>query len=117
MWGYLIKVGLTAAFIVAMAELAKRSLYVSALLIALPLTTAITTVWLYLDTHDAPRAANYAGGVLLLVPPGLLFLAVLPLCVRAGLDFWTSLAISVLVTGAVYFAYAWALHRVWGITI
>ncbi len=117
MWGFLIKAGLTAAFIVAMSELAKRSMYVSALLIALPLTTAITTVWLYLDTHDAHRAANYAGSVLLLVPPGLLFLAVLPLCVRAGLDFWLSLIISIAVTGLVYFAYAWVLRNVWSVSL
>jgi len=117
MMGYLIKVGLTAAFIVAMSELAKRSMYVAALLIALPLATTIAVVWLYIDTHDANRAAHYAWSVLLLTPPGMLFLFLLPVGVRYGFDFWVSLLIAAAATGAVYFAYAWTLQRVWGISL
>ncbi len=116
-WSYVAKAALTAAFIVAMSELAKRSLYLAALMVALPLATAMTAVWLYLDTHDAYRAADYARGVLILTPPGMIFLAVLPLGVRYGLDFWVSLLISIAVTGVIYFVYAWVLHRYWGLTI
>lgn len=116
-WSYLAKVALTATFIVAMSELAKRSLYAAALLMALPLATTVTMVWLYIDTHDAYSAADYGRGVLLLTPPGMVFLALVPLGVRYGLDFWMSLAISVAVTVVLYFIYAWALHRVWGVTI
>lgn len=114
---FLIKTGLTAAFIVAMTELAKRSFYVSALLIALPLSTTIAAIWLYLDSHDAQRSADYAQSVLILTPPGMLFLFLLPMGVRYGMNFWLSLVVAALITGAVYFAYAWLLHRVWGITI
>ncbi|HUJ04069.1 MAG TPA: DUF3147 family protein [Rhizomicrobium sp.] len=117
MISYLVKVGLTAMFIVAMSELAKRSLYLAALLFALPLATVIATIWLFLDTHDAHRAADYSYGVLLLTPPGMLFLFLLPLGVRFGINFWISLAIAALITGAVYFAYAWALKYVWGISL
>ena len=116
-WSYIARAALTAAFIVGMSELAKRSLYLSALLIALPLATAMTVVWLYVDTHDAIQATDYARGVLILTPPGMVFLALLPLGVRYGLDFWVSLAISIAVTGLLYFAYAWLLRHVWGITI
>jgi hypothetical protein len=116
-WSYIAKVVLTSAFIVAMSELAKRSLYTAALLMALPLATVVTMTWLYIDTHDAYRAADYGRGVLLLTPPGMVFLALVPLGVRYGLDFWVSLAISIALTGLLYFVYAWALNRMWGITI
>ncbi|HEV2562104.1 MAG TPA: DUF3147 family protein [Rhizomicrobium sp.] len=117
MWTVIIKASMTAAFIVGMSELAKRSSFLAALLMALPLTTALTVVWLYIDTSDAAHASNYALSVMLLTPPGFAFLAVLPVCVRMGLNFWLSVVIAALVTLAVYYLYVWLLQRVWGISL
>jgi len=117
MWTVIIKAGMTAAFIVGMSELAKRSNFLAALLMALPLATAMTVVWLYIDTQDAHRASQYAWSVMLLTPPGFVFLALLPLCVRWGFGFWVSIAIAVAATGASYYACTWVLQRFWGISI
>ncbi|HEY2070927.1 MAG TPA: DUF3147 family protein [Rhizomicrobium sp.] len=116
-WASCLKALVTAAFIVGASELAKRSNFVSALLIALPLTSALTILWLYLGTGDAPRAGQYAASVLLLLPPGCLFLAVLPLAIRAGWSFWPSLAAAVLTTVLAYYLYAFVLQRVFGMTL
>lgn len=117
MWTVILKASMTAAFIVGMSELAKRSNFLAALLIALPLATAMTVVWLYIDTNDASRASNYALSVMLLTPPGFAFLAMLPICVRMGLNFWLSLVVAALVTLAIYYLYVWLLQRVWGISL
>lgn len=117
MWTVVIKAGLTAAFIVAMSELAKRSTFFAALMMALPLATAMTVVWLYLGTRDAAGASHYAVSVMLLTPPGFVFLIVLPICVRLGWNFWLSLGTAALATLAVYYLYVWVLERVWGVTI
>jgi hypothetical protein len=112
-----LKAVLTAIFIVGVSELAKRSNFVSALIVGLPLTSALTIAWLYLDTNDAARAAHYSASILWLLPPGCVFLAALPLFIRLGAGFWPGFAGAVAVTGLVYYAYAIALQRVFGVTL
>jgi hypothetical protein len=112
-----LKALLTAAFIVGVSELAKRFNFVSALLVGLPLTSALTLIWLYLDTGDAARAGHYSWSVLLLLPPGCLFLAALPLGIRYGFGFWPSFLGAALATAAIYFVYASLLQRVFGVTL
>ncbi len=111
------KAVITAAFIVGLNELAKRSNYLAALLIALPLATAMTAAWLYFDTRDAARATHYVWTVLLLVPPGCLFLAMLPLGVRYGFPFWETFAVATVTTGLAYYGYTMLLQKVFGITL
>jgi hypothetical protein len=112
-----LKALLTAIFIVAVSELAKRSNFVSALLLALPLASALTLIWLYQDTGDAARAAHYSWSVLLLLPPGCVFLAALPLAIRYGFGFWPSFLAAALATAAIYYVYAYLLQRVFGATL
>jgi hypothetical protein len=112
-----LKALLTAAFILGMSELAKRSSFASALLVALPLATVLTVIWLYLDTHDAARAGHYAFSVLLLLPPGCVLLLVLPLAIRWGLDFWPSLGLAAAATALIYYAYVFVLQRAFGVTL
>jgi hypothetical protein len=112
-----LKALLTAAFIVGVSELAKRSNFLSALLIGLPLSSALTLIWLYLDTADAARASHYSWSVLLLLPPGCLFLAMLPLGIRTGFGFWPSFLAAAAATAAVYYLYATLLQRFFGVTL
>jgi hypothetical protein len=112
-----LKALLTATFIVGVSELAKRSNFVSALLLALPLASALTLIWLYLDTGDAARAGHYSWSVLLLLPPGCLFLAALPLGIRYGWGFWPSFLGAAALTALVYYAYAFVLQRFFAVTL
>ncbi len=114
-----LKAVLTAIFIVGVSELAKRSNpLISALIVGLPLTLrAHHRVAFYLDTNDAARAAHYSASILWLLPPGCVFVAALPLFIRLGAGFWPGFAGAVAVTGLVYYAYAVALQRVFGVTL
>ncbi len=97
-----LKFALSAALLVAVSELAKRSTLAAALLASLPLTTLLALIWLHIETHDASRVAALSGGVFWLVLPSLVLLALLPLLLRQGLGFWLALALSSLATVIAY---------------
>ena len=105
---FLIKVLLTALLVVAVAEIAKRSTLLGALLASLPLTSLLAIVWLYLDTGDVARVADLAGSIFWLVLPSLALFLVLPAALKAGWAFWPSLAAGCAATVAAYGAMIWA---------
>jgi len=111
MWQYALKLAVTAAVVVAIAEIAKRSTFWAALLASLPLTSLLAFVWLWLDSGDAEKVASLSQGIFWLVIPSLLLFILLPLLLRAGWGFWASLGVSALATAAAYTAMAWGLAR------
>ena len=98
----LLKFSLSAAVVVAVSELARRSTLAGALLASLPLTTLLALIWLYVDTQDTARAAALSVDVLWMVIPSLALLALLPVLLRHGLGFWPALGLSSLATAALY---------------
>lgn len=107
---YFIKVLLTAIVVVAVAEIAKRSAPMGALLASLPLTSLLAMGWLYADTGDAARVAELARGIFWLVLPSLALFLVLPAAIKAGWGFWPSLAAGCAASVAGYGAMLWALR-------
>ncbi|MHB0974295.1 MAG: DUF3147 family protein [Thiobacillus sp.] len=99
---YALKIGLSALILVAVAEVAKRSTFWAAALASLPLTSLLAFVWLYLDTGDAQKVAELAGGIFWLVLPSLLLFVLLPILLRLGWGFWLSLAVSSAATALAY---------------
>ena len=99
---YALKIGLSALILVAVAEVAKRSTFWAAALASLPLTSLLAFVWLYLDTGDVHKVATLAGGIFWLVLPSLLLFVLLPILLRLGWGFWTSLAVSSAATALAY---------------
>jgi hypothetical protein len=112
MWQYVIKILLTAAVVVAVAEIAKRSTLWGAALASLPLTSLLAFVWLYLDTGDTRRVADLSNGIFWLVIPSLLLFVALAFLLRSGWGFWYSLAASCVVTAAAYVGMVWCLERI-----
>ena len=98
----LLKFSLSAAVVVAVSELARRSTLAGALLASLPLTTLLALIWLYVDTQDTARVAALSVDVLWMVIPSLALLALLPVLLRHGLGFWPALGLSSLATAALY---------------
>src|SRR5579863_5041380 len=111
MWQYLAKVALTAAVVVAVAEIAKRSAIWGAAVASLPLMSVLAFVWLYLDTGNSQRVADLSQSIFWLVLPSLMLFLVLPLLVRSGVAFWVSLGIACVATAVAYFAMVWCLSR------
>ncbi len=98
-----LKIILSAAVLVTVAELAKRSSFWAAALASLPLTSLLAFVWLYLDSGDTEKVATLSHGIFWLVLPSLVLFIVLPLLLRGGLGFWLSLGAACFATAAAYF--------------
>ena len=107
----LIKFSASAAILVAISELAKRSTFAGALLASLPLTTLLALVWLYLDTGDVQRVAALSSSVFWLVLPSLVLLGLLPTLLGKGISFWLAMALACVATAAAYGAMVPLLRR------
>jgi hypothetical protein len=105
------KIAVTAALVVAIAEVAKRSSSMGALLASIPLTSVLAMIWLYADTGDTEKVAALAGSIFWLVLPSLALFIALPLLLRAGWGFTPSLLAACGLTIACYFVMLAILKR------
>ena len=87
-----VKLFVTAAIILLVTKIQLVSDRLSALLIALPLTSLIAMMWMYHDGQSSQRLANHSEGTFWFVLPTLPMFLILPWMLRSGIGFWTSLA-------------------------
>lgn len=102
MWQTSIKVALTAAVVVGISEIAKRSSFWGAALASLPLTSLLAFVWLYVETGDTQRVAALSTGIFWLVIPSLPLFLLLPALLRAGWGFWPAVVAACVATALAY---------------
>ena len=96
----LVKLLLSAAIIVIVNKVQLFSDRLSALLIALPLTSLVAMIWMHQGGQSPPALANHAEGTFWFVLPTLPMFLILPWMLRAGWGFWPALlANCVLTTG------------------
>lgn len=108
---YALKVIVSAALIVAISEIAKRSTAFAALVAALPLTSLLAFIWMRLEQSPSERIAEVSAQIFWLVIPSLLLFLLLPLLLRHGVGFWISLGLSVAGTAGCYAAILPLLRR------
>lgn len=113
---YALKVLISAVMIVAIAEIAKRSSMLGAIIASLPVTSLLAFIWLYGETGDTAKIAELSKGIFWYVLPSLVLFIALPLLLNAGINFWISLALACGLTFAAYLAMSAALSR-FGITL
>ncbi|HLS87170.1 MAG TPA: DUF3147 family protein [Burkholderiales bacterium] len=100
----------TAAVVVAVSELAKRSDRLGAFVAALPLVTVLALVWLYAERQPTEKLANHAWYTFWYVLPTLpMFLAFPAMLGRWG--FWPALGASAVLTATCFGVLALALRR------
>ena len=108
---YLIKLLVSAGLIVLVSEIVvKRTGFLGGLIASLPLVSLLAIGWIWFETHDAVKIADFSRSVFWFVLPSLLFFIALPWFLPR-LGFYPSLAIACTVTMAGYAAMAAALHR------
>ena len=101
---------LTAAVVVLVSELAKRSDKLGGFVAALPMVTVLALIWLYAENQPAEKIANHAWYTFWYVIPTLpMFLAFPLLLPRIG--FWPALAACVVITVACFWLFALAVRR------
>jgi len=101
---------LTAAVVVLVSELAKRSDKLGGFVAALPMVTVLALIWLYVEHQPPEKIANHAWYTFWYVIPTLpMFLAFPLLLPRIG--FWPALAVCVAITVACFWLFALAVRR------
>jgi len=101
---------ITAAVVVLVSEVAKRSDRLGGLLAALPLVTVLALIWLYVERQPQSKIANHAWYTFWYVVPTLpMFLAFPALLPRLG--FWPTLAACVVITLVSFGLFALLVRR------
>lgn len=100
----------TAAVVVLVSEMARRSDRLGALIAALPLVTFLALIWLHVERQPAEKIANHAWYTFWYAVPTLpMFLAFPALLPRLG--FWATLLACVIITIACFGLFALAVRR------
>ncbi|MGB8517482.1 MAG: DUF3147 family protein [Gallionella sp.] len=101
---------LTAAVVVLVSELAKRSDKLGGFVAALPLVTVLALIWLYVEKQPETKIANHAWYTFWYVIPTLPMFLIFPwLLPRIG--FWLSLLACVVITVILFWGFAVALRQ------
>ncbi|QTN33670.1 DUF3147 family protein [Akkermansiaceae bacterium] len=108
----LVKVLLTAAIILFVTKIQLFSDKLSALLIALPLTSLLAMVWMWHGGEKASRIAGHAEGTFWFVLPTLPMFLILPWMLRSGWSFWTALGANCVLTTAFFWITVILLRKV-----
>lgn len=102
---------ITAAIVVAVSEVAKRSDRLSALLASLPLVTLLALAWLHIEKQSPEKIANHAWYTFWYVVPTLpMFLAFPSLYAKFG--FWPAMALCAVITVMCFGVFALVVRRV-----
>jgi hypothetical protein len=112
----IVKVIITAAAIVALAEAGKRAPLVAAFLLALPVATAATMIWMHVDGVPSPKIAAVAWTVFLYAIPSSVFVGIVALALWQGVEFWAALGVATALTGAALWGYTLLLAQ-WGVKL
>jgi hypothetical protein len=112
MFYFLLKAAISGVIIAAVSDIARRSAAVGALVASLPLVSLLSMIWLWRDSRDPARLADYAGSTFWLVLPSLPMFLLIPALLRRGTPFWAALGGGCALTIVLYLGLAWAGPRV-----
>jgi hypothetical protein len=91
------KYAITAALVVLISEVAKRSDRLGALIAALPLVTVLAMIWLYLEQQPADKINNHAWYTFWYALPTLPMFLIFPF-IQPRFGFWGALGLSAIIT-------------------
>lgn len=106
-----VKLLVSAAVIVLVTKIQIFSDRLSALLIALPLTSLIAMVWMRAEGQEPARIANHAESTFWFVLPSLPMFLVLPWMLRNGWGFGTAVLLNCLLTAGLFALVIWSLKQ------
>lgn len=117
MWGQLaIKALVSGVLIAAASEVARRSPGWGALIGSLPLTTLLALAWLWRDTHDPVRAADYVAGTAYYVAAALPAFLLMAALFRRGTGILPTMVAGSAAAIACTLTLIW-LGRKWGLPV
>ena len=110
--GWLVtKYAITAAIVVIVSELAKRSDKLGAFVAALPLVTILALIWLHLENQPMSKVSSHAWYTFWYVIPTLPMFLFFPY-VLPRIGFWWSLLASSILTMGTFYLFSLIARRV-----
>ena len=97
-----VKLGVTAVVILMVTKIQLFHDKLSALLIALPLTSLIAMIWMHQGKQSSERIANHSESTFWFVLPTLPMFLIFPWMLRQGWGFGLSLGANCLITAALF---------------
>lgn len=104
---FILKSALSGVIIAAIAEIARRSPVLAALLASLPLVSVLGMIWMWQEGQALPQIARHSEATFWLVLPSMPMFLVVPGLIRSGMGFWTSLLVGCAGTVALYLLLLW----------
>lgn len=107
----IVKVLLTAVIIMIVNKAQIFSDKLSALLIALPLTSLLAMIWMYNAKQPTEKIAGHAEGTFWFVLPTLPMFLVFPWMLRSGWSFWSALGANCVLTTILFWVTVVVLRK------
>ena len=107
-----VKLFLSAFIIVLVTKVQVFNDKLSALLIALPLTSIVAMLWMRGEGQEPERIATHAESTFWFVLPTLPMFLVLPWMLRSGWSFGIALLLNCLMTAGLFWMLVWAGRKV-----
>ena len=112
----LIKTLITAAVVVAVSEIARRSSLFAGLIASIPLVSFLAIIWLYWETKNSQKIVDLSYSIILMIIPSLTFFIVLPFVMKLQSSFVISMFIATVSTIIAYWLFIVLLGK-FGISI
>ena len=108
----LIKIVVTSGLVVTISEIARRSTFMAGILASIPLVSVLGFFWLYYDTKDVNKISELSTSIFWLVIPSLALFITLPILIKKGVGFYSSIGISISITVFCYYLMILVLEKV-----
>ena len=112
----LIKTLITAAVVVAVSEIARRSSLFAGLIASIPLVSFLAIIWLYWETKNSQKIVDLSYSIILMIIPSLTFFIVLPFVMKLQSSFVTSMIVATVSTILAYWLFILLLGK-FGVSI
>lgn len=112
----LIKTLITAAVVVAVSEIARRSSLFAGLIASIPLVSFLAIIWLYWETKDSQKIVDLSYSIILMIIPSLTFFIVLPFVMKLQSSFVISMIVATVSTIVAYWLFILLLGK-FGVSI
>ena len=112
----LIKTLITAAVVVAVSEIARRSSLFAGLIASIPLVSFLAIIWLYWETKNSQKIVDLSYSIILMIIPSLTFFIVLPFVMKLQSSFVISMIVATVSTIVAYWLFILLLGK-FGINI
>jgi len=107
----ILKTIISAIILVIVSEIAKKSSFLAAFIISIPLTSLLAFIWLYWDTKDAQKVIDLSYGTIVMTIPSFTFFIILPLMLKLKQNFILSIIVSIASTSIIYLLFIYILKK------